>query len=254
MTVLPQRVIPVLLCSDGQLVKTRQFQDPIYVGDPINVSAMFEELKVDELLVLDIRASAKSTGVNFDLLKRIAKFCSMPLGFGGGIVSCSEAESVIQLGAEKVSINSALISNPKLISEISSSLGSQAVIASIDLSRDRSGRPRVWNSMTKEFLSVPPLEFALNLQDLGAGELFVTSIDREGTWGGPDIELVSEISAELQIPTILNGGVSDSVDIEKVFNLTDCSAVGVGSLFLFNGPDQGVAVGVPDELSGRRNW
>jgi cyclase len=251
MRVSPTRIIPVLLCSDGQLVKTRKFRDPVYVGDPLNAAVMFDELKVDELLLLDIRASKEAIGVDYNLVKQIANFCSMPLGYGGGINSCSEAEEVIKLGVEKISINSALFSNPKLISEISKNLGSQAVMASIDLSRDPSGRPRVWFSASKKFLEVSPLDFALTLQDLGAGEILITSIDREGTWTGPDIELVSEISAKLEIPTILNGGVSSPVDIESVFTSTDCSAVGVSSLFLFNGPGQGVAIGVPDELSKR---
>lgn len=251
MSVSPKRIIPVLLCSDGHLVKTRKFRDPIYVGDPLNAAVMFDELKVDELLLLDIRASKNSNGANFNLVKQIANFCSMPLGYGGGIVSSSEAEEVIKLGVEKISINSALFSNPKLISEVSRNLGSQAVRASIDISRDHLGRPRVWFSTAQKFLELNPLDFALKLQDLGAGEILVTSIDREGTWTGPDMEMVSEISAKLEIPTILNGGVSSPVDIESVFASTACSAVGVSSLFLFNGPGQGVVIGIPDELSKR---
>jgi len=245
MSPVRRRVIPVLLHSQGGLVKTTRFMTPDYIGDTLNTALMFSELMADELAVLDIDRSENGLGPNFDLVKSLGPFCTMPICYGGGISTALEAEELFRLGVEKVSINSSIINAPNLVSELSRNFGSQAVRASLDLKTDVLGSTSVWFKGVGKYLEGSSLELINRLQDYGVGELMLTSVDREGTWEGPHIELGAEISEQLDIPVILNGGVGSAKDIADVFSFTECSGVGVSSYFMYQKKGAGVLVGVP---------
>jgi cyclase len=210
---------------------------------------MFNELEADELSILDIDATIRRSGPNYELVEKISSFCLMPLSYGGGISSVTHAEQLFRRGVERVSINSALQKNTKLITDLASTFGSQAIRASLDVRKDASGKARVWFHSTKSFATKGPLSFAKQLQDLGAGEVCITAVDKEGTWSGPDLDLAREISEHLDVPVLINGGVNSFVDLDLIRSGTQSSGVGVSSLFLFQKPTKGVLVGIPDEVT-----
>lgn len=235
----------MLLHSRGGLVKTTQFKNPDYIGDTVNTALLFSELLADELAVLDIDRSLKQLGPNFELVKSLSPFCTMPICYGGGISTASEAEKLFRLGVEKVSINSSIINAPYLVSDLSRNFGSQAVRVSLDIKIDGLGSPSAWFKGIGKYSERSLFELINQLQDSGVGEIMLTSVDREGTWGGPHLELGAEIAEQLEIPVILNGGVGSTKDITDVFSLTQCSGVGVSSYFFYKKAGEGVLVGIP---------
>lgn len=245
MSPVRKRVIPVLLHSQGGLVKTTRFLNPDYIGDTLNTALMFSELLADELAVLDIDRSANGLGPNFNLVKSLNQFCTMPICYGGGISTILEAEELFRLGVEKVSINSSIINTPRLVSDLARNFGNQAVRASLDIKTDGPGSPSVWFKGIGKHFKGSSVELVNRLQDAGVGELMLTSVDREGTWRGPHLELGAEMSERLDIPVILNGGVGSDKDIRDVFALTQCSGVGVSSYFFYQKKGAGVLVGIP---------
>lgn len=244
-----KRLIPLLLLDGRALVKTVSFSNPSYVGDPINTALMFSESVVDELTLLDISEGRDARGPNFTLLERIVPFCSMPLCYGGGISSQSDAKRLFRMGVEKISLNSALTTIPDLLPGLSKEFGSQAVRASLDVARGKNGIHRVLLPNGSFLSDVSPVEYALNLQSQGAGEVFVTSIDREGTWRGPDVDLAREISAALSVPTVINGGVALPEHVLALVNETDCTGIALGSSSVYRAQGQGVLIGIPHSLT-----
>jgi cyclase len=245
MKTVARRVIPVILHSNGGAVKTERFKEPKFVGDTLNTALIFSELNVDELAVLDIDASAARGGPNLKLVRSLSAFCSMPICYGGGIATTTDAENLFRLGVEKVSVNAALEENPHLVSELARRFGNQAVRVSVDVRIRGTGEANVWFKRTGKSASIGPLEFSRRMQDCGAGEVMLTTVNREGTWGGANLELAADISEKLEIPVIINGGISSMDEIDRVFESTQCSGVGVSSLFLYQKIGSGVLVGVP---------
>jgi cyclase len=243
------RIIPFLLHSKGSLVKTSQFKKPRYIGDTLNTILMFNEMEADEIAILDIDAATDGSGPNFELIKQVSDYCSIPLCYGGGISNLDEADELFRLGVEKVSINSTLEKRPELLETLSKRFGSQATRASIDVRKDKRGQSRVWFKSSNSFEPTNPVLFAQKLQDLGAGEICVTSVDREGTWSGPNMELAAEISETLQVPVVINGGVSSQMDVERIISQTQCSGIGISSLFIFQKQNNGVLIGIPDDIA-----
>ena len=178
---LRPRIIPCLQLIGDALVKTVKFRNSKYIGDPINTVRIFNELEVDELCFLDIRASLENRKPNLEILKSISNECFMPLAYGGGVRDLDTAKKIFSIGFEKIVINSAAVDNPKLVSSIASYSGSQSVVGSIDVKKDFFGRYAVFSMNGSKRLSVPPGEYAKRLEELGAGELLITSIDRDGT-------------------------------------------------------------------------
>ena len=243
---LRSRVIPVLLLRHGSLVKTVRFKRLNYIGDPCNTLRIFNELEVDELILLDIVASKNKRSPNLPLLKNIASECFMPLAYGGGIASLKEAKAVLDIGFEKVAINTSALRSPQLISELSSQYGSQAVIVSIDVKKRFCGKSEVICHDRRVKHIKCPIEFAKYAEKLGAGEILLTSVDREGTWSGLDLELVAAVAQSVSIPVIAHGGVGCVQDIEKAVNEASASAVGLGSLVVYQKKGMGVLVNFPD--------
>jgi cyclase len=244
---LRTRVIPALLLHDESLVKTERFGKFTYVGDPCNTVRIFNELEVDELVFLDITATRDGREPNLNLLADIANECFMPLGYGGGIKRFEQVQAILRLGIEKVVINSHAADRPDFIAELANHFGSQAVIASIDVKRDLLGHPRVYTRGGTRNTHKDPVAWAREMERQGAGEILLTSIDREGTWQGFDLEIVRSVTDAVQVPVIAHGGAGSLEHISSVVNRANASAVALGSMVVFQKQDMGVLVNFPDE-------
>ncbi len=242
---LRTRVIPALLLRNESLVKTIRFRNFTYVGDPCNTVRIFNELEVDELLFLDITATREGRSPNLKLLADIANECFMPLSFGGGIRSLDKAKAVYDTGFEKIAINSSASETPPLITEIARQYGSQAVMVSIDVKANFWGKPTVWSMGGRRNSGRNPVEWAKEAEDRGAGEILLTSIDREGTWSGFDCDLVRLIADAVSIPVIAHGGAANVEHIRQVVKQAHASAVALGSMVVFQKKDMGVLVNFP---------
>jgi cyclase len=244
--VLRTRVIPALLLRNASLVKTVRFGPFTYVGDPCNTVRIFNELEVDELVVLDITATRERRAPNFALLADIANECFMPLGYGGGISCFADAQNVLRLGYEKVIVNTHAMENPPLITELADHFGSQAVIVSIDVRRSLWGRERVYSRSGTRSTHRDPVAWARQVESLGAGEILLTSIRREGTWNGFDLGLVKAVTDAVRVPVIAQGGAGSVDHIAQVVDLAGASAVALGSMVVFQKKGCGVLVNFPD--------
>jgi imidazole glycerol-phosphate synthase subunit HisF len=243
---LRTRVVPCLLLSGPGLVKTRRFRDPRYVGDPINAVKLFNDKEVDELVFLDITATARGSGPPFELLGRIASEAFMPFCYGGGITTVAQVQQLLAMGVEKVSLNTAAHADQRLVTEASQLAGAQSVVVAIDVARDWLGRERVVTDGGRKKLPGDPVATAVRMQEAGAGELLVTSVDREGTGKGYDLDLISRIARAVDIPVVANGGASGLADL-RAARLAGASAVAAGSLFVFVGPHRAVLINYPTQ-------
>ncbi len=249
---LQTRIIPALLLSNESLVKTIKFKNSKYIGDPVNTVKIFNELEVDELMFLDIGATTQNNTPNYKVLKEIANECFMPLSYGGGVKSFEIAKIIFDIGFEKIVLNSQVYVNQKIVSEISAHYGNQAVVVSIDVKKNIFGKYEVWINSGKINTKLDPLTWAKKVEELGAGEILLTSIDREGSWKGFDIDLVSKISNSVSIPVIAHGGAGNINDINDVIKMGGASAVALGSMLVYQQKNMGVLINFPDktELTG----
>jgi cyclase len=249
---LSHRVIPCLLLGGGGLVKTLKFAKPKYVGDPINAVRIFNEKEVDELLVLDIDASRENRAPDFELIEQLAGECFMPLCYGGGIRSFDDAKMLFKLGVEKVSIQSAALRTPALIRQIADHAGEQAVVVSIDVKRNWRGKLVPFSAA-----GVPTdSDWRTSLRQavaMGAGEILLNSVDRDGTLAGVDLELIREASAIAEVPLIAIGGVGSMADIKAATD-AGASAVAAGAFFVFQGPHRAVLITYPRYEELNRLW
>ena len=236
-----KRIIPCLLLQNESLVKTIRFKKPSYIGDAVNTVRIFNELEVDELILLDITATTSKSEPNFDLLKDIASECFMPLAYGGGIKTLEQAKKIIKIGYEKVIINSAAYSSNNLITQIANELGNQCVIGSLDVKKTFLGNYFVYSNSGNQKEKINPFQWAKEIESLGAGEIMITSITQEGTWNGFDLELIEKIKKQVNVPIIAHGGAGSSKDIEEVFCL-NVNAAAVGSMVFYQKKGMGVLV------------
>ena len=243
---LQTRIIPCLLLKDDSLVKTVNFKKPAYIGDPANTARIFNELEVDELTLLDISATNNKKKPNFKILAELAKECFMPLAYGGGINDFEDAKKIFQIGIEKVIINSIAFSKPAFITELAEHFGNQAIVASIDVKKNMFGKYQVFSNSGTKKQKVDPVDWAQELEQLGAGEILLTAIHQEGTWNGFDINIIEKISNAVNIPVIANGGASSIEDIEKAVKQGNASAVSLGSMVVYQNKGMGVLVNFPD--------
>ena len=243
---LTTRVIPILLLRGRGLVKTVRFRDAMYVGDPVNAVRIFNEKEVDELALLDIDASVEGREPPFETIAEVAGECFMPLSYGGGIRSLPAIERILSLGVEKVIINSATISTPDLVKNASEAFGSQSIAVSIDAKRTLAGRYEVFTQGGRINTRLSPVECARRVEDDGAGEILVTSIDRDGTREGYDLELTRSVSAAVGIPVVAAGGAGRVEDLAKVVMEGGASAAAAGSLFVLQGKHRAVLISYPD--------
>jgi len=242
---LKTRVIPVLLLQDGGLVKGEKFKNHRYVGDPINAVRIFNEKEVDELAFIDISATKNGREPDFSIIQDMATEAFMPTAYGGGVSKVEHVERLFRIGVEKVIINSAFFVKPELVKLCSSITGSQSVVVSMDVKKGLLGGYGVYvNNATKK-TGVDPVSYAKRAEDMGAGELMVTAIDREGTNKGFDCDLVSQIADAVNIPVVAQGGAGSMIDLKTAVSEGRASAVAAGNFFTFHGKHKAVLLTYP---------
>ena len=247
------RIIPCLLLKEKGLVKTVQFKDPRYIGDPINAVRIFNDKEADELIFLDIMASRNSgffrfrrkEPIAFELIAKISRECMMPLSYGGGITTIEEIKQLLGTGVEKVIINTQAIENPRFIKEASEIFGSQSIIVSIDAKKDSWGVYEVFIRGGTRATGKSPVEFARDMVVSGAGELMINSIDRDGTMTGYDIGLIKTVSDAVPVPVIACGGAGRTEDLFDAYMNGHASAMAAGSMFVYHGRKRAVLINYP---------
>ncbi len=244
---LRPRIIPCLLIHKGGLVKTVKFGDPKYVGDPLNAVRIFNEKEVDELMVVDIDASRTGATPNEGLIAQMAAECRMPLCYGGGVKSADVVERLVALGVEKVALSSAAIEQPALVSEAAERVGSQSVVVVMDVKATGLLRSRelVIHNATRR-TGQEPVAFAREMQRLGAGEIVLNSVDRDGMMQGYDLPLIDQLKAAIDVPLTVLGGAGKLEDIKELAERHPVIGAAAGSLFVFKGKFRAVLINYPD--------
>lgn len=244
---LKTRIIPCLQLIGDSLVKTVKFKNPDYIGDPVNTVRIFNELEVDELCFLDIRASAEDREPPIEILQQISNECFMPLSYGGGLKDFETAVRIMSIGFEKVVVNTHAYHKLDLVSRLSAHFGAQAVVGSIDVKKNLWGKYQVFIKDGTQKIEDDVVEWAKKLESAGAGEILITSMDREGTWSGFDIELTKKVADAVSVPVIANGGAGSIDHIAEVIKKGKASAVCLGSMVVYQQKGMGVLVNFPDK-------
>lgn len=242
---LRTRVIPVLLFNKDRLVKTVSFKNEKYVGDPINTIRIFNEKEVDELILLDISATEENREPNFKLIASIASECFMPFAYGGGITNMDQIKKLFQLGVEKVCLNTSAIERPELISEASAKFGNQSIVVALDVNKNLWGNHEVYTKRGSKSIKKSPVEFAKQAEKLGAGELLINSVKRDGTWEGYDLDLIRSVASAVSIPVIACGGAGH-IDHFAEGKKAGASALAAGSMFVYQKKNLGVLINFPE--------
>lgn len=246
-TMLNPRIIPCLLVKDKGLVKTINFRNPKYVGDPINAVRIFNEKEVDELIVLDIDATNEKRGPDYKMIEHLASECRMPFCYGGGIKTVDQAETTIGLGVEKVAISSAAIENPELITLMTERLGNQSVVVVLDVKKKIFGNMyEVRTHNGQKNTGKCPSELAPQMEELGAGEIVINSIDNDGIMKGYDLALVEKIRNSISVQLTILGGAGSLQDIGQVIKKHKVIGAAAGSLFVFKGVHRAVLINYPN--------
>ena len=240
------RLIPCLLLKNKGLVKTIKFKDPRYLGDPINILKLFNDKEVDEAIILDITATAENKRPQFDLIGKLASECFMPLGYGGGIRNVEDMKTLFSIGIEKITLNTAAVENPDLVRQAASIFGSQSIVISIDVKKNWLGKPEVMIRSGTKRTGIDPATYAKQMSEAGAGELFLNSIDRDGTMQGYDLGLIEKIAHVVNIPVVASGGAGSLKDIVSATK-AGASAAAAGSLFVFSGRHRAVLISYPSQ-------
>ena len=243
------RIIPCLLLRGHGLVKTRQFRDSVYIGDPINAARIFSEKEADELAILDIDASRESREPDYDLIAEIAGECFMPIAYGGGIRSLDQVRRLIRSGVEKVVINSAATESLDVIAHCARVFGSQAIVGGIDAKRTLFGGYKVYSRSGTTQTKLRVADHAKALVSAGVGELFINSIDNDGMMSGFDIELIKAVTSQVTVPVIASGGAGNVEHLRAAVLEGGASAVAAGSLFVFHGKRRAVLINYSNDLA-----
>lgn len=245
---LRPRIIPCLLVHQGGLVKTQAFKDPKYVGDPINAVKIFNEKEADELIVLDIDATVQGREPDFALIAKLAAECRMPLCYGGGVTTAAQAARIVDMGVEKVAVSAAALANPALLTAMAAAVGRQSVVAVLDV-RKKSGLFakgfEVCTRNAKVAHKQDPGTLAVQLQDAGAGEILINSVDRDGLMQGYDLDLAAQFRRALKVPVTFLGGAGSLDDIGQLVSRVGVVGAAAGSLFVFKGKYRAVLINYP---------
>lgn len=245
---LRKRIIPILQLKNDELIKSTKFKNHQYVGDPVNAVRIFNEIKVDEIILLDVFRSKNNSELNYEIVKDIADECRMPFTYGGGIKNLKQVEKLFRIGVEKISINTAALEDEKIIKSLSKIYGSQSVVLSIDIKEDIFGVKKIFDSTKKKFVKIDIITQIQKYIDLGAGEILINNISKEGTLSGFDFSILELINKRLNIPLIVNGGINSYKEINKVLENENIDAVGVGAFFIYYGPHRAVLISyMPDD-------
>jgi cyclase len=242
---LRPRIIPCLLLKNGGLFKSVRFKDHKYVGDPINAVKIFNEKEVDEIIIIDIDATAQSRDPDYKLIEALAAECRMPLCYGGGVKSVEQAQKIFSLGVEKVSISSEAVRNPQLISEIGNRVGSQSIVVVVDVKKNFFGKYEIWTHNATRNTGKDPVDFAKEVEAFGAGEVTINSIDRDGMMKGYDFELIEKVRNAVSLPITVLGGAGTLNDIGNLISKHKVIGAAAGSLFVFKGVFKAVLINYP---------
>ena len=248
---LQKRAIPCLLLKERGLVKTVRFRDPAYLGDPINIVRLFNDKEADELILLDISAARTRARPQFEYLANLASECFMPLCYGGGVSDIEDIRKLLSIGIEKISINTAGLEAPDLISRAADSFGSQAIVGSIDVGRDWLGRRRVMVAGGRKATRLEPEAAAALLEARGAGEILLNSIERDGTMQGYDLDLIGRVARAVNVPVVACGGAGNITHLAEAVG-AGASAAAAGSLFVYQGPHRAVLISYPSDIQLRQ--
>jgi cyclase len=243
---LRPRIIPCLLVRNKGLVKTIQFKDGKYIGDPINAVRIFNEKESDELMVLDIDATTKLSEPDYRMIENLATECRMPLCYGGGIRNLDQAQKIFSLGVEKIAISSAAVKNPALISDIASKVGSQSVVVVVDVKKKLFGGYEMFTDNGKKSTGLNPIDFVRKMENEGAGEIVINSIDNDGVMKGYDLDLIEKIRNNISLPLTVLGGAGGLEHIGQVINKYGIIGAAAGSLFVFKGKYKAVLINYPN--------
>lgn len=235
------RIIPALLLRDTGLFKGVRFKNHKYVGDPMNAVRIFNAKNADELMLLDIGATAAGRAIDVDFVRRVADECYMPFGVGGGISSVDQIGHLVRAGAEKVVLNTSALRRPGLVREAAEAFGRQCVVVAMDVGRDWRGRRRVVAECGRRATTWEPVEWARRVEDEGAGEILLTSIEREGTGTGYDVATISAVAGAVSVPVIASGGAGSAEDFSAAC-AAGASAAAAGSVFVFTGAHRSVLI------------
>jgi imidazole glycerol-phosphate synthase subunit HisF len=244
---LKTRIIPCLLLHEGGLVKTEKFKNPKYVGDPINAVRIYNEKEVDELIFLDIDASRKGEEPNLSTIEDLATECFMPFAYGGGITTLQQIQRILKVGVEKVILNQSALKNPDFIKEAAKHFGNSTIIVAIDIKKDLWGNYKVYDHVKKKTVGLTPAEYALQMCEAGAGELFINNVDKDGTYTGFDSQILESINKIVSVPVIACGGASGTNDLKEVVTKANVSGVAAGSIFVYQGPHRAVLISYPSQ-------
>ncbi|NWG08524.1 MAG: imidazole glycerol phosphate synthase subunit HisF [Chloroflexi bacterium] len=243
---LMPRVMPCLLLKNGSLVKTVKFKNPEYIGDPINAVRIYNEKEVDELIFLDITATIDKREPPYKVLSEIASECFMPVTYGGGVRDLETIRRVLSLGVEKVSINSHAAENPEFVKAAAERFGSSTIVVSMDIRKKMFGRYEVVIYGGRKGMGLDPVEFASVMEKMGAGEILLTAIDRDGTQEGYDIDLIKSVTSSVSIPVIACGGAGRIDDFGLAVKDGGASACAAGSMVVYFGRNRAVLINYPD--------
>ena len=243
---LRPRIIPCLLVKNKGLVKTVKFKDGKYLGDPINAVRIFNEKEADELMVIDIDATYNNKEPDYKMIENLASECRMPLCYGGGIKTLEQAQRIFSLGVEKIAVSSAAIQNPSIVSDIASKVGSQSVVVVLDVRKKMFGGYDMYTHNGKKNININPIDFAIKMEQEGAGEIVINSIDNDGVMKGYDLDLIDKVRNSISLPLTVLGGAGDLEDIGGLIQKYGIIGAAAGSLFVFKGKYKAVLINYPN--------
>jgi len=250
---LRPRIIPCLLVKNEGLVKTINFENPKYVGDPINAVRIFNEKEVDEIIVIDIDATVNKAEPNYKMIDNLASECRMPLCYGGGVKTVEHIQRIISLGVEKVAISSAAVENPELVAKAAECVGSQSVVAVLDVKKSiRDEHYEIWTHNGQKNTGRKPCDLARQLETLGIGEIVINSIDNDGLMKGYDLDLVDMVRRAVHTPMTVLGGAGSHQDLGLLINKYKTIGAAAGSLFVFKGIYRAVLINYPSCMEKRK--
>ena len=243
------RIIPCLLVHNSGLVKTTKFKEPKYVGDPINAVKIFNEKEVDELIVVDIDASARGNEPDYKMIENIAVECRMPLCYGGGIKNVEQAQHIFNLGVEKIAVSSLAVENPSMVNKIAERVGNQSMVVVLDVKKKTmSNTYEIFIHNGAKNTKIDPFIFAQDMQKAGAGEIVINSIDRDGSMSGYDFYLINKMRENITVPMTVLGGANSLDTIGDLIKTNGIIGAAAGSLFVFKGKYKAVLINYPTPL------
>lgn len=249
---LRPRIIPLLLVHNKGLVKTVQFKNPKYVGDPINAVRIFNEKEADEIMVVDIDATVLNKEPDYKMIEKLASECRMPLCYGGGIKTTEQAQRIFSLGVEKVALSSEAVANPNIVLEIAARVGNQSVVIVLDVKKKLFGGYEVFTHNGKKSTGKNPFDLTSQFEQLGAGEIVINSIDQDGMMKGYDMVMAEKVRMVTNLPLTILGGAGNLEDIRKLVTTFGIIGASAGSLFVFRGAYKAVLISYPDDENKNR--